>query len=138
MNNTPTPRTDQRTYSADCLGKTAVCNADWAKLLEQELTEQCELLGKGSEREALLIGKVSRLERENAKLQAHADRVNEANDRLTMELSALRAERDALHEEKARLDWLEESQMLWEGKDWLRGPEFITRAAIDAARKGGK
>lgn len=31
-----TPKTDERTYSADCLGKTPVVNADWAKLLERE------------------------------------------------------------------------------------------------------
>jgi hypothetical protein len=31
-----TPRTDERTYPADCLGKTLVVNAEWAKQLERE------------------------------------------------------------------------------------------------------
>jgi hypothetical protein len=31
-----TPRTDERTYPADCLGKTLVVNADWARELERE------------------------------------------------------------------------------------------------------
>ena len=47
----------------------------------------------------------------------------------------LERENAALRADKERMDWLEKSQMLWEGKDWLRGPEFITRAAIDAARE---
>jgi len=47
----------------------------------------------------------------------------------------LERENAALRADKERMDWLEQSQKLWEGKDWLRGPEFISRAAIDAARK---
>jgi hypothetical protein len=47
----------------------------------------------------------------------------------------LERENIALREDKERLDWLEQSHKLWEGKDWLMGPEFISRAAIDAARK---
>ena len=39
------------------------------KQLEEELLEQCVLNGKGSEREAALLGKVERLERENAALR---------------------------------------------------------------------
>jgi len=39
------------------------------KQLEEELHEQCVLNGKGSEREANLLGKVERLERENAALR---------------------------------------------------------------------
>ena len=31
-----TPLTDERTYSADCLGKTLVVNAEWARVLERE------------------------------------------------------------------------------------------------------
>ena len=45
------------------------------------------------------------------------------------------AENAALWADKERMDWLEQSQKLWEGKDSLRGPEFISRAAIDAAQK---
>lgn len=40
------------------------------KQLEEELHEQCVLNGKGSEREAALLAKVERLERENAALKA--------------------------------------------------------------------
>jgi hypothetical protein len=47
----------------------------------------------------------------------------------------LEQENAALRADKERMDWLEQSQKLWEGKDSLRGPEFISRAAIDAARK---
>ena len=47
----------------------------------------------------------------------------------------LERENVALRVDKERLDWLEQSHKLWEGKDWLMGPEFISRAAIDAARK---
>ncbi len=42
------------------------------KQLEEELHEQCVLNGKGSEREANLLGKVERLERENAALRTAA------------------------------------------------------------------
>ena len=37
--------------------------------LERENAEQCVLLGKGGERECALLGKVERLERENAALR---------------------------------------------------------------------
>ena len=37
--------------------------------LEEEIHEQCVLNGKGAEREADLLGKVERLERENAKFR---------------------------------------------------------------------
>lgn len=37
--------------------------------LEEELHEQCVLNGKGAEREAALLAKVERLERENAALR---------------------------------------------------------------------
>jgi len=47
----------------------------------------------------------------------------------------LERENAALRADKDRLDWLEQSHKLWEGKDWLMGPEFISRAAIDAAMK---
>jgi ribosomal protein S12 methylthiotransferase accessory factor YcaO len=42
------------------------------KQLEEELHEQCVLNGKGAEREAALLGKLERLERENAEL--HRDK----------------------------------------------------------------
>lgn len=37
--------------------------------LEEEIHEQCVLNGKGAEREADLLGKIERLERENAKFR---------------------------------------------------------------------
>lgn len=37
--------------------------------LEEEIHEQCVLNGKGAEREADLLGKVERLERENKRLR---------------------------------------------------------------------
>lgn len=37
--------------------------------LEEEIHEQCVLNGKGAEREAALLGKVERLEKDNAILQ---------------------------------------------------------------------
>lgn len=40
------------------------------KQLEEELHEQCVLNGKGAEREAALLAKVERLEREVAVLRA--------------------------------------------------------------------
>jgi len=49
----------------------------------------------------------------------------------------LERENAALRADKERMDWLEQSQKLWEGKDSLRGPEFISRASIDAAINAG-
>jgi hypothetical protein len=46
------------------------------KQLEEELHEQCVLNGKGSEREAALLAKVERLERENAALRADRERLD--------------------------------------------------------------
>lgn len=43
--------------------------------LEEELHEQCVLNGKGSEREAALLGKVERLERKNAVLREILNRL---------------------------------------------------------------
>jgi len=68
-----TPRTDK--YEARL---SSLCNPEdamWvpskvSRTLEREVMEQCLLNGKGSEREAALLGKVERLERENAKLRA--------------------------------------------------------------------
>ncbi len=82
------------------------------KQLEEELHEQCVLNGKGSEREAALLAKVERLERENAALRA----------------------------DKERLNWLElcPDKRLSVVYDLLINDGDIAdmRAAIDAARKG--
>ena len=42
-----------------------------------------------------------------------------------------------LRADKERLDWLESLHSLWEGTE-KTGPVFLTRAAIDAARKGAQ
>ena len=39
MRQNPTPRTDEATYPADCLGKTLVVNRDCAAALETELAQ---------------------------------------------------------------------------------------------------
>lgn len=44
--------------------------------LERENAEQCVLLGKGGERECALLGKVERLEHENAALRADKERLD--------------------------------------------------------------
>jgi hypothetical protein len=45
------------------------------KQLEEELHEQCVLNGKGAEREAALLGKLERLERENDKLRCALEEI---------------------------------------------------------------
>lgn len=76
MNKTPTPRTDAaiRGRNIEGFGQIGWIPVDFARQLEREIAE---------------------LRAELAKLQAHADRVNEANDKLTMELSTLRSKRNA-------------------------------------------
>ena len=46
----------------------------------------------------------------------------------------LERENAALRADKERLDWLESLHFLWEGTE-KTGPVFLTRDAIDAARK---
>ena len=53
---------------------------------------------------------------------------------LLEKLERLERENAALREDKERLDWLESLHSLWEGTE-KTGPVFLTRAAIDAARK---
>ena len=72
---TDTPRTDELykkiwLFTNEQEADDALCEMrDHARELERELDEQCRLNGKGSEREAALLGKVERLERENARLR---------------------------------------------------------------------
>lgn len=61
-----TPLTDKQAYDG-------VVTADFARKLELELNEQVLLNGKGSEREYSLLGKIERLERENARIQMELD-----------------------------------------------------------------
>ena len=66
-----TPRTDKEAFDITT-GKPdidGVVMADFARELELELNEQVLLNGKGSEREYILLGKIERLERENAKFR---------------------------------------------------------------------
>lgn len=66
-----TPRTDKEAFDITT-GKPdidGVVMADFARELELELNEQVLLNGKGSEREYSLLGKIERLERENAKFR---------------------------------------------------------------------
>ncbi len=53
-------------------------DADFARALELELNEQAVENGKGGEREAALLGKVDRLELENARLRAIFPKILEA------------------------------------------------------------
>ena len=73
MRQNPTPRTDEATYPADCLGKTLVVNRDCAAALETELTklradilaahgeieQYAKLLCMSYSREALLIARAA-------------------------------------------------------------------------------
>ena len=68
-----------------------------------------------------------KLERENAALRESIERHGQANDKLVMENSALRAD-------KERLDWMNSQES---NSTELRWTDDI-RAAIDAARKEGK
>jgi len=62
-------------------------------MLEEEVMEQARLLGMGSEREAALMGKVERLERENAKLNAawnaKVQEITAERDKLAEQLNQL-------------------------------------------------
>jgi hypothetical protein len=48
--NTPTPRTDEATYPADCLGATLVTNRDCSRELERELAELISVNATGAAR----------------------------------------------------------------------------------------
>ena len=86
-----------------------------------------------------VLGLSMMLERENVelreKLQIEEERSmywRENENKLKTENAALLADRD-------RLDWLEgEDGQSWTAKWYYRGEEWITRAAIDAARKEAK
>jgi len=77
--------------------------------LEREVMEQARLNGMGSEREAGLLGKVGRLERENADLHKRLEILSKSNEKQTEEYICVDREYG-----------------LWK------------RAAIDAARKEAK
>jgi hypothetical protein len=74
---TDTPCTDERTYPANCLGKTMVVNAEWARQLEREnqllrdeLEQQAICNGAGGSRELSLRTTIAELQRENLALRA--------------------------------------------------------------------
>ena len=127
--------------------------------LRNEVDEQARLNGKGSEREAALLAKVERLERQKALQGLHlatmADVVlgENANDRsdetLVREVCKMARENPALRADKERLDWLESA-----AKDLICTGDGLSvtigvasnfqnyatnaatfRSAIDAARK---
>lgn len=64
--------------------------------LEQEVTEQAVLNGKGSEREARLLAKVAELEKENAALKKSIDRHGKANDEFMFDNARLRKDKELL------------------------------------------
>ena len=79
-----TPLTDKEAFDITT-GKPdidGVVMADFARELEIELNEQVLLNGKGSEREYSLLGKIERLERENAALRALLIRIRNEKDLL--------------------------------------------------------
>jgi hypothetical protein len=108
-----TPQTDERTYPADCLGKTPVVNADWAKLLEREnaaLKVQIrELIATMEEEGEMDAVRIAELKKDNA----------------------------ALREDKERLDWLQNGGNAVDDVlfDMNVRIDFDVRAAIDAARE---
>lgn len=110
-----TPKTDERTYPADCLGKTPVVNADWAKLLERENAEL-----KVQIRELIAT-------------------MEEEGEMDAVRIKSLKAENTALRADKERLDWIETNARLTRKVGYSRwsfeGP--ITdnvRESIDIAR----
>ena len=83
--------------------------------------------------------KFKELERENKQLrQTVLETLNQRGQRELIvawdRAKELERENAALREDKERLDWLESLHSLWEGTE-KTGPVFLTRAAIDAARK---
>lgn len=70
MSDTPTPRTDAHMDESipEGVDKYDLLES-FARELERELDEQVLCNGKGAEREADLLGKVERLERENVRLR---------------------------------------------------------------------
>lgn len=76
--NTDTPRTDALEFKYATSGGGWGKPFDFARELERELNEQCRLNGKGSEREAALLGKVERLERECREMRSLLLRIHSA------------------------------------------------------------
>ena len=90
--NTPTPRTDSywNSYRSGAITaaefKEAVCT------LERELNEQCVLNGKGSEREYVLLGKLTRAEAELVIELGRATHYRDEWQKKCAENAALRAQ----------------------------------------------
>ena len=91
----------------------------------------------GVETVASASQQLARLERENTELRNEIARLNNQTNWVCKcggtDCEGQR-ENAALREDKERLDWLESLHSLWEGTE-KTGPVFLTRAAIDAARK---
>ena len=118
---TLTPRTDEATYPADCLGKTLVTNRDCARAMERELdalrAELTVALAKWN-------GALERALKAEADLAA-LEQCHDDNCRAVVKIAA------DLAAERARLDWLESDA----GVDWQWSSSALTirRAVIDAA-----
>jgi hypothetical protein len=127
-----TPRTDKEAFDITTGEKDVdgVVMADFARELERELHEQCVVNGKGSEREAVLLGRVECLERENARLQMELDGSCNAE-----ELRQVRAENAALRADKERLDWLARNRSVSATERPLSVTPESLRASIDTARE---
>ena len=87
---------------------------------------------------------IQRLERYNAALREQVEELDAkwkmAEDQCfdqVGKIGELERENAALRADKERLDWLESLHSLWEGTE-KTGPVFLTRVAIDAARKGAQ
>lgn len=64
-----TPRTDAAAFDGQPHRMADSVPAEFARELERELNDQVVCNGKGAERESDLLGKVERLERDNAQLR---------------------------------------------------------------------
>ena len=126
-----TPRTDSAAIRCAC--STYVVPSEFARELERENAAL-----RAISIEAMISNtafRMKELERENTALRADLLIEEERSIYWRDNECKAMAENAALWADKERMDWLEQSQKLWEGKDSLRGPEFISRAAIDAAKE---
>jgi len=119
-----TPRTDAAAIRCAC--STYVVPSEFARELERENAALRKERDSYRYRSEQIWGLRKEIQ---AALEVPSD--CEGEEALKQGLAAIKT----LRADKERLDWLEQSHKLWEGKDWLMGPEFISRAAIDAARK---
>jgi hypothetical protein len=82
MSDTPTPRTDEATYFADCLGKTLVVNRACAAALETELAATQRLLHDSLIREDRFYRELAAAKKKIAYLYTEVDNLIEDNESL--------------------------------------------------------